>query len=89
MAPHSLNSRLSSPANRDYPRGPAPKIEDLEAFRAFAQANGHLTQQQIAQQWQGEITNCTIGKALKRGLASPVKKTEVAPRTGRSPKTSV
>lgn len=51
---------------QDYRRGPAPKIEDLDAFRDFAQAHGHLTQQQMAQLWPQPLTNRTIGKALKR-----------------------
>jgi transposase len=49
-----------------YHRGPQPKITDLEAFRAFAQTHGHLTQQQMAQQWSAPVSNRTIGKALKR-----------------------
>ena len=51
---------------RHYHRGPEPKINDLEAFRAFAQTYGHLTQQQMAERWPEPITNRTIGKALKR-----------------------
>ena len=47
-------------------RGPAPKIEDLEAFRDFAKAHGHLTQKQMAEHWPISISNRTIGKALKR-----------------------
>lgn len=53
-------------AIRTYQRGPAPKINDLEAFYTFAKAHGHLTQQQMAQQWSSPISNRTIGKALKR-----------------------
>lgn len=56
----------SAKAIHDYPRGPAPKIADLEQFRTFAQANGHLTQVEMATLWQGEVSNRTIGKALKR-----------------------
>ena len=56
----------SAKAIRDYPRGSGPKIADLEQFRTFAQANGHLTQVEMATQWQGEVSNRTIGKALKR-----------------------
>lgn len=43
-----------------------PKIKDLVAFKAFAQANGHLTAQQMAQKWPKPISDVTIGKALKR-----------------------
>lgn len=56
----------STSANRDYQRGPKPKIEDLEGFRRFAQKHGHLTQQEMAQQWQEAISDWTIGRALKR-----------------------
>ena len=56
----------SPSAIRHYQRGPNPKIENLEQFRVFAQAHGHLTQQAMAQQWQGDISDRTIGKALKR-----------------------
>ena len=47
-------------------RGPAPKIEDLEAFREFAMAHGHLTQQQMADLWPTSISDRTMGKALRR-----------------------
>lgn len=53
-------------AIRDYQRGPKPKIKDLEKFRGFAQTYGHLTQQAMAEQWPQEISNRTMGKALKR-----------------------
>ncbi len=53
-------------AIRNYQRGPKPKIDDLQEFRAFAQTHGHLTQQAMAQKWPQEISNRTMGKALKR-----------------------
>ena len=53
-------------AIRDYPRGPQPKIKDLEHFRSFAQQHGHLTQTAMAQQWHEPVSNVTLGKALKR-----------------------
>jgi transposase len=53
-------------AKRDYQRGPTPKIADLEAFRHFAQQNGHLTQQAMAAQWRVPVSAVTLGKALKR-----------------------
>jgi transposase len=31
-------------APEEYQRGPKPKIDDLEAFKAFAETHGHLTQ---------------------------------------------
>lgn len=45
--------------------GPDPKIADLEAFRCFAEQRGHLTQQQMADEWPEPISNRTLGKALK------------------------
>lgn len=56
----------SATATRHYRRGPAPKIADLEAFQAFAGEHGHLTQQQMAEQWPKPISNRTIGIALRR-----------------------
>jgi transposase len=53
-------------AIRKYQRGVDPKIKDLAAFRQFVQERGHLTQQQMAEQWSEPISNRTIGKALKR-----------------------
>lgn len=53
-------------AKRQYRRGPQPKITDLEQFRAFAQKYGHLTQQDMAEQWVERISDRTIGTALKR-----------------------
>lgn len=53
-------------AKRDYQRGPSPKIADLDAFRQFAEKNGHLTQQEMAQHWQTPVSDVTIGKTLKR-----------------------
>lgn len=57
-------------ATREYVRGPQPKIDDLDAFRAFAATHGHLTQQEMAEQWAQHgaerVSNRTIGKALKR-----------------------
>lgn len=41
------------------------KIQDLEAFRQFAQQNGHMTQQQMADAWPEPISDVTIGKALR------------------------
>lgn len=47
-------------------RGPTPKIQDLDAFRQFAEAHGHLTQQQMADAWPEPISNVTLGKALRK-----------------------
>lgn len=53
-------------AKQNYSRGPAPKIQNLEEFRQFAQKNGGRTQQEMAEQWPEKISRITIGKALKR-----------------------
>ncbi|NEP29914.1 MAG: hypothetical protein F6K49_51465, partial [Moorea sp. SIO3I6] len=53
-------------AKRNYSRGPAPKIQNLEEFRQFACINGGRNQQQMAEKWQEKISRITIGKALKR-----------------------
>ena len=53
-------------AIRDYRRGPQSKIADLEQFREFVQQHGHLSQQDMAEQWTEPISDRTIGKALKR-----------------------
>ena len=53
-------------ANRDYQRGPQPKIADLDAFRTFAQQHGHRTQQAMAEHWPEPISDWTIGQAPKR-----------------------
>ena len=50
----------------DYQRGPTPKINDLDAFREFAQQHGHLTQKDMAQLWPEPISDHTLGKALHR-----------------------
>lgn len=46
-------------------RGPTPKIADLAAFRQFVATRGHLTQQQMADEWPEPVSNRTIGKALQ------------------------
>ncbi|MEE4376468.1 MAG: hypothetical protein V2J55_03010 [Candidatus Competibacteraceae bacterium] len=71
-------------ATRVYPRGPQPKIDDLETFGQFAQAHGHLTQQAMAVQWarQGGGRRLATGLSAKRSsaLGSPVKKDLPLPR---------
>ena len=53
-------------AKRYVQRGPEPKIKDLDAFRQFVIAHGHLTAQKMAELWPEQISDVTIGKALKR-----------------------
>ena len=55
----------SAAAKQPTRRGPEPIISDLNAFRRFAATRGHLTQQQMAEQWPEAVSARTIGKALK------------------------
>lgn len=69
-------------AKREYTRGPRPKIEDLEEFRTFANENGHLTREGMAQRWKERISAVTLGKALKRiGFTRKKKLTAIAKGT--------
>ncbi|MEM1368415.1 MAG: helix-turn-helix domain-containing protein, partial [Cyanobacteria bacterium P01_H01_bin.15] len=45
--------------------GPEPKIADLNEFQHFVESRGHLTQQEMADEWSEPISSVTIGKALK------------------------
>lgn len=47
-------------------RGYGAKIPDLEEFKEFARKHRSQTQREMAQAWQGEISDKTIGKALKK-----------------------
>jgi len=65
----------------NYRRGVSPKINDLEAFKAFAQQYGHLTQQEMADKWHQPVSRVLIGQALlkinftrKKNLRIPRKK---------------
>lgn len=49
-----------------YQRGYGAKITDLEDFKEFARKHGSQTQREMAQEWSGEISDKTIGKALKK-----------------------
>ena len=53
-------------AAEGYQRGYAPKIADLEEFKQFARKHGSQTQKEMAQEWPVEISDKTIGKALKK-----------------------
>lgn len=53
-------------ASEGYQRGYARKIADLEEFKQFARKHGSQTQKEMAQEWSGEISDKTIGKALKK-----------------------
>ena len=56
-----------------YQQGYNSKISGLEKFRDFAEANGSLTQKEIAEKWSEQVSDRTIGKAIKK-LATPEKK---------------
>ena len=49
-----------------YKQGYNPKKADLEEFRRFVQINGSKTQAEMAEAWPEEISERTIGKALKK-----------------------
>ena len=53
-------------AKPGYQQGHSHKITDWEAFRAFAEQHGDKTQLEMAQLWPDEISEDTIGRALKR-----------------------
>jgi transposase len=42
------------------------KITDWEKFRAFVEVHGDKTQVEMAQLWDGEISDRTISRALKK-----------------------
>lgn len=53
------------------PPGNGHKITDWEKFREFAQTHGDKTQVEMASVWEGEISDSTISRALKKiGLCS-------------------
>ena len=53
-------------AEYGYQRGYNSKITDLEEFQEFASKNGSLTQKEMAEAWKEDISDRTIGKALKK-----------------------
>ena len=53
-------------AETGYQRGYRPKISDLGEFQEFASKNGSLTQKEMAEAWKEDISDRTIGKALKK-----------------------
>ena len=46
--------------------GNGHKITDWEKFREFAEAHGDKTQVEMAQLWEGQISDRTISRALKK-----------------------
>lgn len=49
-----------------YQRGHSHCIQDWAAFRAFALQHGDKTQAEMAQHWQGVVSQRTIARALAR-----------------------
>ena len=45
---------------------PSGKITDWEKFRAFVKVHGDKTQAEMAQLWEGEISQRTISRALEK-----------------------
>ena len=52
--------------NCEYRHGPVPKIDDLAAFETFANEHGHLSQQEMADQWPTPVSRVTIAHALRK-----------------------
>jgi transposase len=48
------------------PPGNGHKITDWEKFREFAKTHGDKTQVEMASLWEGEISDRTISRALKK-----------------------
>ena len=53
-------------AIKDYQKGYGTKITDLNKFKEFALKSGHLTQKEMAEAWETNISDRTISKALKK-----------------------
>ena len=64
-----------------YQQGYGTKIKDLEKFREFVTRQGSKTQQEMAEAWSGEISDRTLGKALKK-IGFTRKKNLRIPRKG-------
>jgi len=74
-------------APKEYRRGPKPKINDLEAFQAFAKANGHLTQKEMAEKWGKPVSPVLIRQALRKiNFTRKKKLTVIKKETSRSDK---
>lgn len=53
-------------AAQGYQRGHSHRISDWDEFRAFSQRYGDKTQAEMAQLWQGDMSERTISRALAR-----------------------
>jgi transposase len=66
------------------PPGNGHKITDWEKFREFAQVHGNKTQVEIAKLWEGQISDHTISRALKK-IGFTRKKRPMATANGMKP----
>jgi len=70
-----LREEKGNLAPKEYRRGPKPKIDDLEAFKVFAEANGHLTQNEMSEKWDKPVSPVLIRQALSKINFTRKKKT--------------
>ena len=63
---------------------PQGKITDWEKFRAFVKVHGDKTQAQMAELWEGKITQRTISRALQK-IGHTRKKKRMATGNGMKP----
>jgi transposase len=68
-------------AVQGYQSGHSQRIKDWEEFRGFAQRYGDKTQAEMAQLWQGEMSERTMSRALAR-IGSTRKKRPMATENG-------
>jgi transposase len=62
----SRKNRGDFKAKEEYVRGPAPKIKDLEALKAFVINNKNKTLKELANLWFEPISGESIRRALKK-----------------------
>ncbi len=48
------------------PRKPEGKIQDFDKFREFVKMHGDKTQSEMAQLWEGGVSQSTISRALEK-----------------------
>lgn len=53
-------------ASEGYQQGSRHKIRDWDKFRSFVKQHGDKTQAEMAQLWDGEISQRSISRALKK-----------------------
>ena len=75
-------------AKPNLPPGNGHKITDWEKFKEFVKVNGEKTQVEMAKLWDGEISDRTVARALKK-IGVTRKKNLWIPREIRTEKTRV